>query len=119
MARFLICITCGAENASKAALALNVAKAALDEKHEVTVFLACEAAHLLRPAAVESLSKLGAGSLKPYIDAVLERGGKIFVSDIFANGRGFDPNAIEIIDADYSTPMLVRLAVKADKVMCY
>lgn len=58
MAKFLVHVTCGVENPSKAALAFLVSRSALDEKHEVTMFLAGDAAQLVRPAVVENLSGL-------------------------------------------------------------
>jgi len=84
MAKFLIHVTCGVENPSKAALAFLVAKSAIDEKHQVTMFLAGDAAQLLRPAVVENLSGLGTGSLKSHIDAILAGGGKFYVSGVSA-----------------------------------
>jgi predicted peroxiredoxin len=74
VAKFLIHVTCGVENPSKAALAFLVAKTVIDEKHEVTMFLAGDGAQLLRPAVVENLSGLGTGLLKAHIDALVTGG---------------------------------------------
>jgi|SRR5687767_10391676 uncharacterized protein len=120
MARFLVHVTCGVENPSKAALAFLVAKSAIDEKHEVTMFLAGDAAQLLRPAVVENLSGLGTGSLKAHIEAIVAGGGKFYVSGMSAKSRGFEANELGNIKAEFAMPnVLVRLAAEADKVLCY
>jgi predicted peroxiredoxin len=120
MAKFLIHVTCGVENPSKAALAFLVAKSAIDEKHQVTMFLAGDAAQLLRPAVVENLSGLGTGSLKSHIDAILAGGGKFYVSGVSAKSRGFEASELGTTPAEFAMPnVLVRLAAEADKVLCY
>jgi predicted peroxiredoxin len=120
MAKFLIHVTCGVENPSKAALAFLVAKTALDEKHEVTMFLAGDAAQLLRPAVVENLAGLGTGALKAHIDAIAAGGGKFYVSGMSAKSRGFEVGELGNNQAEFVMPnVLVRLAAEADKVLCY
>jgi uncharacterized protein len=120
MAKFLIHVTCGLENPSKAALAFLVARSAIEEKHQVTVFLAGDAAQLLRPAVIENLSGLGTGSLKAHIDAIQAGGGKFYVSGISAKSRGFEASELAGLSAEFAMPnVLVRLASEADKVLCY
>ncbi len=53
MAKILIHVTCGPENPTKAALAFLVAKAAVDEGHEVSMFLAGDGVQLLRDAVLD------------------------------------------------------------------
>ena len=120
MVKFLIHVTCGVENPTKAALAFLVAKSAIDEKHQVTMFLAGDAAQLLRPAAVESLAGLGTGPLKAHVDAILAGGGKFYVSGMSAKSRGFEASELGATPAEFAMPnVLVRLAAEADKVLCY
>jgi predicted peroxiredoxin len=120
MAKFLGHVTCGVENPSKAALAFLVAKTALDEKHEVTMFLASDAAQLLRPAVIENLTGLGTGTLKAHLDAIVAGGGKLYVSGKSAKSRGFDAEQLSNVKAEFAMPaVLVRLAADADKVLCY
>lgn len=104
----------------KAALAFLVVKSALDEKHEVTMFLAGDAARLLRPAVIENLSGLGTGQLKAHIDALVTGGAKFYISGMSAKSRGFEANELGNIRAGFAMPnVLVRLAAEADKVLCY
>jgi predicted peroxiredoxin len=120
VAKFLIHVTCGVENPSKAALAFLVAKTAIDEKHEVTMFLAGDGAQLLRPAVVENLSGLGTGPLKAHLDALVTGGAKFYVSGMSAKSRGFEASELGNVRAEFAMPnVLVRLAAEADKVLCY
>jgi predicted peroxiredoxin len=120
MAKFLIHVTCGVENPSKAALAFLVAKSAIEENHQVTLFLAGDAAQLLRPAVIENLSGLGTGSLKTHVDGILAGGGKLYVSGMSAKSRGFEASELGAVTAEFAMPnVLVRLAAEADKILCY
>jgi predicted peroxiredoxin len=120
MAKFLVHVTCGVENPTKAALAFLVAKAAIEEQHAVTVFLAGDAAQLLRPAVIENLTGLGTGPLKAHVDAILAGGGKFFVSGMSAKSRGLEAADLATTPAEFAMPnVLVRLAAEADKVLCY
>ncbi len=70
MGKLLVHITSGPEAPTRAALGLLVASAAVDEGHEVSVFLAGDAVQLLREAVLHSLSGLGTGSLREHFNAV-------------------------------------------------
>jgi predicted peroxiredoxin len=118
--KFLIHVTCGPENPSKAALAFLVAKAAQDEGHEVRMFLAADAATLLRPAVIENLQGLGTGPLKAHLEALRAGGASFYVSGMSAKSRGFDATELGDLKAEFAMPtMLVRLADEADRVLCY
>ena len=66
MARLLIHVTHGPESPTRAALGFLVARTALDEGHEVALFLAGDAVQLLRNAVLDNLAGLGTGSLTPF-----------------------------------------------------
>ena len=53
MAKILVRVTCGPENPTKAALAFLVARSAIDDGHEVSMFLACDGVQLLRDAVLD------------------------------------------------------------------
>lgn len=120
MSKFLVHVTCGVEHPSKAALAFLVAKSALDAGHEVSIFLAAEAAQLLRPAVVENLTGLGTGALKAHVEAIVAGGGRFYVSGMSAKSRGMAEADTGGIEAEFAMPpKLVELADTADKVLCY
>ncbi len=52
MGKLLVHITHGPEDPTRAALGLLVARAAIDEGHEVSVFLAGDAVQLMRDAVI-------------------------------------------------------------------
>lgn len=60
--KFLIHITQGPENPTRAALGLLVARTAIEEGHTVFVFLAGDAVQLLRNEVIENLAGLGTGA---------------------------------------------------------
>jgi predicted peroxiredoxin len=116
MAKLLIHITCGPEDPTRAALGFLVAKAAVEDGHDVSLFLAADAVQLLRPAVLDSLVGLGTGSLRDSYDALVSGGAKFFVSGMSSKARGFDPEDI----AEPATPnRLVELALNHDRVITY
>lgn len=120
MAKFLVHITCGPENPSKAALGFLVAKAALEEGHEVTLFLAADGVQLLRDAVLGSLTGLGTGSLRESYDAIVAGGGRFYLSGMSSKARGFGEQDLEGKPAEMAMPnRLVELAVECDRVLTY
>lgn len=119
MGKLLVHLTHGPEAPTRAALAFLVAKSAVDEGHEVTMFLAGDSVQLLRGAVVDSLQGLGTGALREHVDAVIEAGVPIYVSGMSSKARGLVaedvPSAVEM-----ATPTrLVQLAFEADRVLTY
>lgn len=116
MAKLLINLTHGPESPTRAALGFLVGRAALEEGHEVALFLAGDAVQLLREPTLDSLVGLGTGSLRESYDAIVERGGTFYVSGMSSQARGFEPNG----EAEAALPSrLVQLALEADRVLTY
>ena len=82
MAKILIHVTTGPENPTKAALSFLVAKAATEEGHDVSMFLAGDATQLLRDGVLDSLIGLGTGSLRESYDAIVAAGVAVYASGI-------------------------------------
>jgi uncharacterized protein len=120
MATILVHLTHGPEHPTRAALGFLVAKAALEEGHTVTMFLAGDAVQLLRDAVLDNLAGLGTGKLRDSYDAVAAAGAKIYLSGISANGRGLSKADIEGKGAEFAMPnVLVNLALEADRMFTY
>ena len=116
MSKFLIQITHGPESPTRAALGFLVARSAAEEGHDVSLFLAGDAVQLLREPTLDSLVGLGTGSLRESHDAIVERGGKFYVSGMSSKARGFEPNGT----AEPAMPArLVELVLEADRVLTY
>lgn len=120
MAKILVHLTHGPENPTRAALGFLVAKAALEEGHSVTMFLAGDAVQLLRDGVLENVKGLGTGDLKQSYDAVVASGARIYLSRMSSKARGLSQAEIEGKPAEFALPnVLVRLAVEHDRMFTY
>ena len=116
MAKLLINITHGPEHPTRAALGFLVGRAAVDEGHDVALFLAGDAVQLLREPVLDSLVGLGTGSLRESYEALRAGGARFYVSGMSSQARGFDPNG----RAEPALPSkLVELTMDADRVLTY
>ena len=116
MARILINVTHGPEHPTRAALGFLVGRAAAEDGHEVSLFLAGDAVQLLREPVLDSLVGLGTGSLRESYDALRAAGAGFYVSGMSSKARGFDPAGV----AEPALPAkLVELALEADRVLTY
>jgi predicted peroxiredoxin len=120
MANILVHVTCGPEHPTKAALAFLVAKAAVDEGHDVTMFLAGDATQLLRDAVLDSLVGLGTGSLRESYDAVVASGARLYASGMSSKARGLTEADLEGKPVELAMPnRLVQLALDSDRILSY
>ena len=120
MGKLLVHITSGPEAPTRAALGLLVARAAIDEGHEVDVFLAGDAVQLIRDAVLDSLTGLGTGSLRESFDAIADGGGRFFVSGMSSKSRGVTEDDLSGKPAELALPKrLVQLAFEADRSFTY
>lgn len=120
MGKLLVQITSGPEAPTRAALGLLVARAAIDEGHEVSVFLAGDAVQLIRDAVLNSLAGLGTGSLRESFDAIASGGGRFYVSGMSSKARGVTEGDLEGKPAELALPnRLVQLAFEADRSFTY
>lgn len=120
MARILVHATHGPENPTRAALAFLVARAALDEGHAVTLFLAGDAAQLVRDAVLDNLAGLGTGRLREHFDALVAGGARFYVSGLSAKSRGVTDADLAGKPAEFALPqVLVRLSLEHDRMFNY
>jgi uncharacterized protein len=101
MATILVHVTSGPEHPTNAALAFLVARAAVEEGHEVSMFLAGDGTQLLRDAVLDSLAGLGTGSLRESHEAVGE--------------ADLEGKPVELAMPN----RLVQLALESDRVFTY
>lgn len=118
--RILIHITHGPEHPTRAALGFLVAKAAIEEGHTVTLFLAGDAVQLLRDGALDNLAGLGTGNLRESFDAVVASGATIHYSGMSASSRGLSEQELEGKPVQAATPnQLVQLSLEHDRMFTY
>ena len=116
MAKILINVTHGPEHPTRAAMGFLVGRAAADEGHDVSLFLAGDAVQLLREPVLASLVGLGTGSLRESHDGLRAAGARFYVSGMSSKARGFEPGDV----AEPAMPAkLVELALEADRVLTY
>jgi predicted peroxiredoxin len=118
MGRLLVHCATGAENPTRAALAFRVARMALEQGHEVDLFLAGDALGLLRPQTRAAVIGIGTGSLAEHYAAILLLGGRMYASRFSAEARGvtadLSPEA-ELVDPD----RLIELLFAAERSVSY
>ena len=120
MAKILVHLTHGPEHPTRAALAFLVAKAAIEEGHEVSLFLAGDAVQLLRDEVLDNLNGLGTGALREHFDAVMAGGGRLYLSGMSSKGRGVTERDLEGKNAVFAMPnVLVELSLDHDRMFTY
>jgi predicted peroxiredoxin len=120
MGKLLVHITSGPEAPTRAALGLLVARTAVDEGHEVSIFLAGDAVQLMRDAVLDSLTGLGTGSLRESFDALAGGGGRFYVSGMSSKARGVTDRDLDGKPAEFAMPKrLVQLTFDADRALTY
>lgn len=118
--KILVHVTHGPEAPTRAALGFHVAKAALEEGHEVTVFLAGDAVVLLREGTLDQMSGLGTGDLGELYDAVVSGGASFFLSGGSSRARSLTEDDLRGLTARFASPAdLVRLSVDHDRMFTY
>ncbi len=116
MAKLLVHLTHGPEQPTRATLAFLVAKAALDEGHDVSLFLAGDAVQLLRDATLDSVMGVGTGSLRESYDAVVRGGAAFYASGMSSKVREV---ALEGKAEPAMPDRLVELVFEHDRVLTY
>jgi predicted peroxiredoxin len=88
--RLLVHVVTGPENPTRAALGLLVARTAVDEGHEVRVFLAGDGVHLARPETAEAVHGIGTGAVAEHWSALADAGVQVLLSGLSSKARGID-----------------------------
>lgn len=120
VASILVHITHGPEHPTRAALGFHVAKAAIDEGHSVTLFLAGDGVQLMRQGVIDHLAGLGTGKLRQLYDAVVASGATIHLSGKSSRSRGLSEQELEGQPYSFAYPAdLVRLSLEHDRMFVY
>jgi predicted peroxiredoxin len=120
MGKLLVHITHGPEAPTRAALGFLVARTAVDEGHEVTLFLAGDAVQLMRDSVLDALSGVGTGSLRESFDAAVAGGARLYVSGMSSKARGVSEADLAGKPAELAPPArLVQLIFESDRVLTY
>jgi uncharacterized protein len=116
----LVHLTHGPEHPTRAALAFNVAHAAVTQGHRVTVFLAGDAVQLLRDGVLDHLQGLGTGTLRELYDGLAEADVPFYASAGSSAARGLSVEELAARGVEPAgPPVLVRLATEHDRMFTY
>ncbi len=120
MSKVLVHITCGPENPTKAALGFLVARTALAEGHDVSLFLAADGVQLMRDAVLDNLAGLGTGQLREHFDAIVTAGGEFYLSGMSSKARGLAESDLTGKPVEMAMPdVLLKLSLAADATLTY
>jgi uncharacterized protein len=120
MSRLLVHVATGPENPTRAALALLVARTALEKGHAVDLFFAGDGVGLLRPPTLDVGAGIGTGSMREHVDALAAGGARFFASGMSSKARGLTPEAFGGLTVELAPPdVLVQLAFDADRTLTY
>jgi predicted peroxiredoxin len=122
MAKILIHLTHGPEAPTQADRAFLIAKTAINEGHNVSMFLAGSAVQLMRDDILDSVIGVGDGvtSLRESYDAIISGGGDIYLSRISCGARGMTEQELSGKKVELAEPnVLVQLTVNHDRVITY
>ena len=120
MSRILVHLVTGPENPTRAALALLVARTALEAGHQVDLFLAGDGVANLRPETLDAGHGIGTGSLREHVDALVACGVRIHASGMSSKARGLTPEALGDLRVTMAAPArLIELTLAADRVLTY
>ena len=113
-------ITNGPENPTRAALGFLVARTALEEGHDVTLFLAGDGVRLLQDSVLNNLTGVGTGKLREHYEAIIKAKGKFYLSGNSSKARGVTEADIKGKPAEFALPtVLIRLSVESDRMFTY
>ena len=120
MAKILFNITNGTNNPTKASLGFMLARTAVEEGHEVIVFLNADAVSLMRAPVLENLVGLGTGKLKEHFDILKQGKVDIYVSAISCDIRGVTDQDLKETNTRKVLPKtLLNLSLEADRTFIY
>lgn len=117
MAKILVHLTRGPADPTTAALGFLVARTALEQGHDVILFLAGDGVEILRDATLDSVEGKGTGKLREHCEAITGAGGRFYLSGMSSNARGLSEADIEGKPSEMAMPTkVVELAIDHDRV---
>lgn len=116
MARLLVHIATGPENPTRLTLGLLVARTARRAGHDVDVFVAGDAVHVLRAETRDAAHGVGTGSVAEHWDDLRASGAGLYASGMSSRARGIGAgDGVELVPPD----RLVELIMAADRTVTY
>lgn len=120
MARLLFQVTTGSENPTRVTLAFLIARSAMQQGHEVDVFLGGDAVSVLRDETLDAMHGVGTGSLRESYQALANGGARFHASRMSSRARGLSEEQLAGKPVALITPDdVVALTLAADRVLSF
>ena len=120
MGKLLVHIITGVENPSRSVLGFLVAKSAIEDGNEVTIFCAGDGVTSLHEITTNEMQGVGLGTLSDHLKVLKEKEAKLYASGKSAQARGITKAQLESMGFTPATPnKLVELAFEVDSVLIY
>ena len=120
MNKLLVHIITGVENPSRSVLGFLVAKSAIEDGNDVTIFCAGDGVTSLHEITTSEMQGVGLGTLADHLVVLKEKGAKLYASGKSAQARGITKEQLEFLGFTPATPnKLVELTFEADRVLIY
>jgi uncharacterized protein len=116
--RLLVSVITGSENPTRAALGLLVARTAVEEGHEVRLFLAGDGVHLARPETGDAVHGIGTGSVAEHWEALAAARVEVSLSGLSSKARGIDAGTRDGVELAPPN-RLVELVEWSEKALVY
>ncbi len=119
MAKIFVQLAHDPEAGTQAQRAFLIASAAVEEGHEVALFLAGGAVRMMKDEFLHQPTGFGP-ILRDYYDNVIRRGGKVYLSQEAVQARGMSEADLAGKQVELAPPVkIVQLAVEHDRVLTY
>lgn len=118
----LIHLTHGPEKPTQADRAFLIAKTAIKDGHQASMFLAGSAVQLIKDEHLDSVHGVGvtATELRNSLNEILENGGRIVLSKVSCGARGITEEDVAGKKVELGSPsVLVEMTASCDKVITY
>jgi predicted peroxiredoxin len=120
--KLLIHLTHGPEAPTQADRAFLIAKTAVNDGHEVSMFLAGSSVQLIKDEYLNSVLGVGvtATEIRNSFNEIVEGGGRIVLSQVSCGARGITDTDLDGKKVELGSPsVLVQLTAENDKVITY
>jgi predicted peroxiredoxin len=122
MVKILIHLTHGPLSPTEADRAFLIAKTAIEEGHQVSMFLAGAAVELITDENLDKTHGIGetAVMLRESVNAIINGGGKIVLSKVSCGARSIGEEDLKGKNMELGMPnALVKMTVENDRVITY
>ena len=104
MNKLLVHIITGVENPSRAVLGFLVAKSAIEDGNDVTIFCAGDGVTSLHEITTNEMQGVGLGTLADHLSVLKEKGAKLYASGKSTQARGITKEQLASLGFTPATP---------------